>query len=355
MQKYLLILLIIIFSLTLIQCSSETENKKEKEKLDVAVKEFDSTDLQTTNIEVVAEHDNFSLAYNFREGDSFSYRLTTLSHSERSIKTDTTMSNIFDQKIIRIIKFNTISVENDSIAEVKCNVTNISVEADVNDEKMRYQSGSMLDSTEVTRFMEHEGLVNNPFHFRITKYGELLDVFRLDNLTDRYLKLSGIKDSVKIEEKATFKNNILNNLVKPLLSQIFREVPTQQLYIESTWDKVMDPTPVLVFYLQYTNHFKVLDLEMLNNDRIAIINGIATTTVEGETKHTNKGLNYVFQIPVSTASGKVFFNLDKGMIQKSKTKSLLELSYTMEMPSPQGVMKGVSSEIMANDNILELL
>ncbi|MGB5849702.1 MAG: DUF6263 family protein [Ignavibacteriaceae bacterium] len=355
MQKYLLILLIIIFSLTLIQCSSETENKKEKEKLDVAVKEFDSTDLQTTNIEVVAEHDNFSLAYNFREGDSFSYRLTTLSHSERSIKTDTTMSNIFDQKIIRIIKFNTISVENDSIAEVKCNVTNISVEADVNDEKMTYQSGSMLDSTEVTRFMEHEGLVNNPFHFRITKYGELLDVFRLDNLTDRYLKLSGIKDSVKIEEKATFKNNILNNLVKPLLSQIFREVPTQQLYIESTWDKVMDPTPVLVFYLQYTNHFKVSDLEMLNNDRIAIINGIATTTVEGETKHTNKGLNYVFQIPVSTASGKVFFNLDKGMIQKSKTKSLLELSYTMEMPSPQGVMKGVSSEIMANDNILELL
>lgn len=51
------------------------------------------------------------------------------------MKTDTTMSNIFDQKIIRIIKFNTISVENDSIAEVKCNVTNISVEVNVNDER----------------------------------------------------------------------------------------------------------------------------------------------------------------------------------------------------------------------------
>jgi len=355
MQKHGLILLTIIFSLTIIQCSSETENKKEKEKLNVAVKDFDSTDLPTTNIELVSENDNFSLAYNFREGESFSYRLTTLSHSKRIMKTDTTMSNIFDQKIIRIIKFNTISVENDSIAEVKCNITNISVEADVNDEKVTYLSGSVLDSTEVTRFIEHEGLVNNPFHIRITKYGELLDVFRVDNLTDRFLKLSGMKDSVKIEEKATFKNEIMNNLLKPLLSQIFREVPTKLLEIESTWDKVMDPAPVLVFNLQFTNHYKVSDLEMLNNDRIAIISGIVTTTVEGESKHTNKGVNYVFKKPVSTASGKVFFNLDKGMVQKSKTKTLLELSYTIEMSSPQGVMKGTSSEIMANDNILELL
>jgi hypothetical protein len=271
------------------------------------------------------------------------------------MKTDTTMSDIFDQKVIRIIKFNTISVENDSIAEIKCNVASISVEANVNNEKITYQSGSALDSVQAKRFIEHEGLVNNPFYFRITKYGELLDVFKADNVTDRYLELSGMKDSVKIEEKATIKNDIMNNLLKPLLGQIFRELPTQQLEIESTWDKVRDPAPVLVFNLQYTNHYKVSNIEMLNEDRIAIINGLTTTTVEGETRHTNKGVNYVFQKPISEASGKIFFNLDKGMVQKSKTKTLIELSYTMEMPSPQGVMKGVSSEVVANDNILELL
>jgi hypothetical protein len=355
MQKHVLILLTIVFSLIIIQCSSETENKREIEKLDAAVKEFDSTDLKTTNIEVVAENNNFSLAYNFKEGESFSYRLTTLSHSERTMKTDTTMSSLFDQKIIRIIKFNTISVENDSIAEIKCNITNISVEANLNDEKLTYQSGSVLDSIEVIRFIEHEGLVNNPFHFRITKYGELLDVFRVNNLTDRYLELSGMKDSVQIEEKETFKNEILNNFLKPLLAQIFRELPIQQLDVESTWDKVMDPAPVLVFQLQYTNHYRVTKIEMLNNEKIAIINGKTTTSVEGETAHTNKGVDYVFQKPVSNASGKIFFNLDKGIVQKSKTKTFLELSYTMEMHAPQGVMKGVSSEVMANDNILELL
>jgi hypothetical protein len=355
MQKHILILITIIFSLTIIQCSSETENKEEKEKLNRAVKEFDSTDLPTTNIEEITENDNFTLTYNFNEGESFIYRLTTLSHSKRSMKTDSMMSNIFDQKIIRIIKFNIIAVENDSVAEVKCNVTNISAEADVNGEKITYQSGSGLDSAEVQRFIEHEGLVDNPFHFRITKYGELLDVFEVDNVTDRYLELSGMKDSVKIEDKAIFKDEIVNNLLKPLLSQIFRELPAQQLEVESTWDKVMDPAPVLVFQLQYTNHYEVSDIEMLNNDRIAIINEIATTAVEGETRHTNKGVNYVFQSPVSEASGKIFFNLDKGMVQKSKTKTFLEISYTMEMPSPQGVMTGISTELMANDNILELL
>jgi hypothetical protein len=144
-------------------------------------------------------------------------------------------------------------------------------------------------------------------------------------------------------------------LLKPLLGQIFREVPAQQIKVDSTWDKVMDPSPVLVFNVQLTNHYKVTDLEMLNDDRIAIINGTATATVEGENKHTNKGINYMFQTPVSTAHGKIYFNIDKGIIQKSKTKTLLELSYTMEMASPQGVMKGVSSEEVANDNILELL
>jgi len=144
-------------------------------------------------------------------------------------------------------------------------------------------------------------------------------------------------------------------LLKPLLGQIFRELPTQQLEVKSTWDKVMDPTPVFVFQVQYTNHYKVSDLEMLNNDRIAIINGTTTATAEGDAKRTNKGINYVFQKPVSKVSGKIFFNLDKGMVQKSKTKTLLEITYTIEMPSPQGVVKGAATETMATDNILELI
>ena len=179
-------------------------------------------------------------------------------------------------------------------------------------------------------------------------------MFKVDNVTDRYLELSGMKDSVKIEEKAIFKNEIVDNLLNPLLGQIFRELPIQQFEVESTWDKVMIPTPVLVFKLQYTNHYKVSDLETLNNDRIVIINGITITTVEGETKHTKRCIQ-CFSKPVSKASGKIFFNLDKGIVQKSKTKTLLEISYIMEMPSPQGIMTSVSSEIIANDNILELL
>ena len=212
-----------------------------------------------------------------------------------------------------------------------------------------------MDSTKLRKFIENEGLLKNPFHFRITKYGELLDVFNVDNLTDKFLELSGMKDSVKIEEKSTFRNEIVNNLIIPLLGQIFRGLPTQQLEVESTWEKITDPAPVLVFKLQYTKHYKVIDLEMLNKDRIAIINATATTTVEGESKHTNQGVNYTFHQPVSEATGKIFFNLNKGMVQKSKTQTYLEIKYDMEMPSANGILKGNTTELMKNNNILELL
>jgi Family of unknown function (DUF6263) len=355
MKKYLLILLTILFALTVLQCSNDNENKEVKEKLETEVNEFDSTDLPTSNIETPVENNSFSLAYNFDEGESFRYRLTTLSYSERNIKTDTLMSNVFDQKIIRIINFKTVSVENDSIADVECNVTNVKVDADMNGERMTYQSGESMDSSKQRKFIEYEGLINNPFNFKITRYGELLDIYKVENVTDRYLELSGIKDSVKIEEKAVFQNEIIKNLIIPLLVQIFRELPTQNLEVESTWDKVMEPAPVMVYKLQYTNHYKITDLEMLNNDRIAIINGNATTSVEGESKLSNNGINYTFQKPISKASGRIFFNLDKGMVQKSKTKTYLEIKYDMEMPSAQGILKGNSTELMKNDNILELL
>ena len=94
---------------------------------------------------------------------------------------------------------------------------------------------------------------------------------------------------------------------------------------------------------------------MLDDDRIAIINGSVTTTVEGESKKTENGVNYEYQKPVSTANGKIFFNVDKGLIHKSKTQTSLKLSYRMEMPTPQGIMKGSTNETILNSNILELL
>lgn len=82
---------------------------------------------------------------------------------------------------------------------------------------------------------------------------------------------------------------------------------------------------------------------MLNKDRIATITRTSTVPIKGEFKYSGNGLNYVFQTPASIEHGKVFFNINKGMIQKSKTKTMMGLSYTMVKVSLQEVIKDVSS------------
>ena len=55
------------------------------------------------------------------------------------------------------------------------------------------------------------------------------------------------------------------------------------------------------------------------------------------------------------AYGIFYFNIDRGLLQKSKTNSRLEMYYTMEMTTSQGLKKSSSREIITKKNILELL
>ena len=94
---------------------------------------------------------------------------------------------------------------------------------------------------------------------------------------------------------------------------------------------------------------------MLGEEKLAVINGIVETSVEGKQDYTERGVTYRFEKPVSSASGKIYFNLDRGLIQKSRTQTRMETFYKMEMPTPQGTKKGNAKEIITNTNVLELL
>ena len=355
MKNYLLILLTFAIAISFMQCSSDSDKKDKKEKTELAVNEFDSTDLPTSSIDGTESEEQFYLAYKFIEGNTFSYRLTTLSNNKRDIVADTTINNRFEQKIIQIVNFKTVSVEKDSTAELECTITNIQIDGTVNGQKISFKSGEENDEKAIFKFPEYDAMTNNPFHFRITKHGKVLNVFNTDRIINRFLELKNYTDSISTEERIKMQNDLKNNLLRPTLAQILREFPTGEVGIEFDWEEARKPASVMVFKLFYTNHFKVENLEMLDDDRIAIINGSVTTTVEGESKKTENGVNYEYQKPVSTANGKIFFNVDKGLIHKSKTQTSLKLSYRMEMPTPQGIMKGSTNETILNSNILELL
>ena len=351
-MKYVLTLLIlsILISFACQQKKGEEEQKSTEEMTST----FDSSALPTTKVDM-DENQSFLLKYKFKPGESFKYRMTVISQNEQSIEADTSMAAIMDQTIIYILYFKTISLDKDSVAEMQCTFTSVNLKANVNGTEVSYQSGSLIDSTEKVKFAEYEAFLNNPFYIRVGKNGELIEIYKTDKIMNRFLSLRGLTDSLSTQDKVMFKEDMSNRSIKPLLVQILREVPGHQLAKDSTWSYKRESLPVMVFQIGYTNLYKIEKLEMLGDDRIVIIDGVVQTKVTGNQAYSERGINYQFDKPITNASGKIYFNLDKGLIQKSRSQTRMETSYRMEMPTPQGTKKGSAREITSNTNVLELL
>jgi len=331
------------------------DNKKtaEEQSEEINLTQVDSSDLVTTEVE--DEDESFFIRYKFNEGESLNYRLTVISESEQNIEADTSIAQSFKQTIKYAINFQVTELDEDSVAELKCTISAINLDADLNGEKVTYKSGSTLDSLDVIKFAEYEALVNNQFRLRVSSLGEVKDVYRVDKIFNKYLDLRNAQDSLNTEQKDAVKNDLVNAVLKPLMGQIIRVMPGKQMGKDSSWTYSKAAMPMMVFQIQYTNLYTVENLELLDGEKLAVINGTIKTNVTGDPNYSEQGINYVFEKPVSSASGKVYFNLDKGLVQKSKTETRLETAYTMEMPTPQGLMKGSTKEVIINKNILELL
>ncbi len=348
------LLLITTLFLILIAACQQKKSEDEQKLSEEITSTFDSSSLPTTEI-TDDENQTFSLTYQFKPGESFKYRMTVISQNEQYIEADSSMTAKVEQTIIYLIDFKILSLDEGGIAELQCTFSSINLKASANNQEVSYQSGSDIDSTEKIKFAEYESFVNIPFNIRVSKNGELKDIFKLDKILDRFLSLRGLTDSVKTEDKVTIKDQISNGSIKPLIAQMLREVPKHKMAVDSTWSYKRESMPVMVFQIKYKNIYKVAKLEMLGNEKIALVNGIVEAIVEGNQDYSEHGINYRFEKPISTASGKIYFNLDKGLIQKSRTQTHLETSYTMEMTTPQGTKKGKARETVSNTNILELL
>jgi hypothetical protein len=349
MYKYTLIIL----ALTIFLFGCDSKKTAEEITDEINLTQVDSSDLVTTEVEDQDEF--FYFRYKFDEGESINYRLTVISESQQNIVADTSITQSFNQTIKYAINFQVIDLDEDSIAELKCTISAVNLDASLNGEQISYKSGSTVDSLDVLKFAEYESLVNNQFRLRVNPFGEVADVYRVDKIFNKYLELRNMQDSLSAEQKDAVKNDMLNAVLKPLMGQIFRVMPAKQMGKDSSWTYTKAAIPMMVFQVEYNNLYKVDNLELLDGDKLAVINGTMITNISGDPNYSEQGISYVFEKPVSSAGGKVYFNLDKGLVQKSKTETKLETAYTMEMPSPQGLMKGSTKEVIINKNILELL
>jgi hypothetical protein len=348
--------LIIIISFLFIAVACNNKKETEEKSTEKLGSTFDSTSLQTSELNEEGTGDQlFLMNYNFKPNETLKYRMTVFSQNEQHMEADTIMDSYFEQTMIYLINFKTISIDEDEIIELQCNVTSINLVARGMGKEITYQSGTKLDSLDQQQFAEHESFVNNPFNIRVDRYGELIEIYKTDKILNSYLTLRGLQDSVKTEDKAVLKQDLSERVIKPLIAQIIREVPRHKMAKDSTWSYQRESIPILTYNIDYKNLYKIGKLGMFKDQKVAIIDGTVESKVSGESTYTEGSVTYQFQKPISSASGKIYFNLDRGLIQKSRTETRMETSYTVEMPTPQGIQKGNTREIITNVNVLELL
>ena len=313
---------------------------------------YDSTDIKAQVLDNSSFKD-LELRYKLEKGKKYTYRLTTISDEKQTISADTLIKQDVIQTLAYIVSVEVKDVEPDNVMELSFVFESIKLDATANGQKYSYISGKKLDSLDQQRYLEYEAMLNNPFSIRMSPTGEILDVYKTDRIANKVLEMRGVKDSVSAEEKKLFQQDIVNGALKPLIAQVFRSMPSNKVSIDSSWSIKQPLVNLQVFQLDNTHNFQLKQFEKYNDDNLAVINAGLTSKfiISPEAKRNNidvKNPNY-------TAEGKIYFNLTKGLIQKSKTRTALNVEISMTLPRKNGPQKMIRKQSSKNINILELL
>ncbi len=339
-MKYLTILFTAF--LFFVGCGDNSKNEPVTDKTGQNEYSFDSTALKTET--VGNPNQSFFLRYKFKKGEKVRYRVTSIMENKQHIVADTVMDQNVKQTVVYLLDIEPVDVDVDSVTEVKMTIKSIKVSATANQEAFAFETSTTKDTAEIKKFAEYAALANNPFSLRLSKVGEVLEVFRADKIVNQYLQIKGYADSLTAENKVVVRNQIIATGLKPVLTQIFRELPQKKVAKDSVWSFAQPSSRLLVFQLDATTIYKITSLQKLNDDMIAVFDASLKTKVEGKTKFSERGVDYDFKKPVTTASGTVYFDVSNGMILKSKTDISIAMSNTMEMNSPKGKLKGSQTE-----------
>jgi hypothetical protein len=349
-MKY--ILYTIIFISLLIGCGEKDKETAIKEQKDKYA--FDTTDIKT--VPVKETNQDYRLNYNLEKNKTYNYRISVLStNKQKFIVPDTTLSQTLNQTSVYLAGFNLENIDKDSTLEIGCNISSIKLNISSDQNSASYESGVTPDSLIKQNFAEYDALINNEFSIRISKYGEISEIFRVDNIVNKYLNTKGIADSVSATQKDQMRMGIIEGLLKPLVIQVFRQFPKKPVAVDSTWSFSQPPTSIIIFQSQNTTTYKLTNLEKTGDEKLAIIKAGLITKITGKNTMTDKGIVYEFKKPVTDASGKIYFNLSRGVIQKSKTSLKIHLSFSMETQTPKGKQKGNREEETNTTNVVELL
>lgn len=339
MKHYLLIFALFML---LLSCSDEK-------------KSTDKKTIKKSSEENIVKGEMKSLLYNYQKGQTFKYKLNTITSNSQTIKADTTITASMLQDANYVINFKVIDVDKNNIATISLTPVSIYVKSIINGQKAIYDSRIIYSNRERAMFADYEALKNKPFKVKVTNNGEVTEIFDVDKIINQIFVLQGIQDSVTAEQKKMFKQNYIFSGLAPIVEQLFRNVTKDKVGINSHWEQKY-PSTFGAFNITNTATYKVLEFKKENEDSIAKISANLSISWTGSNTATEQGVTYTFSNPDVSGNGEIFYNLSKHLVEHSKTKIISVVELKMSSPETQNKVKEISKkERMEITNILELL
>lgn len=274
-------------------------------------------------------NDGVNLLYDLNKGTTLKYKMHNYNKSQQSIIADSTMSQSMVQEIeyFFTVKIKDKEESGNLTIDFVCDQIKAKGESSLG-EKLNYDSKNPpADSLERKKYMNFDVIVGADFSARISSTGEIIDIFKTDKILDKII--SGAPQQPTSTEKAQLRNDIQQAVLKPLIQQIFKNTTDKKMNIDSSWT-LNYPSQISVFEMDNSAQYKLKNFYEKDDSRIAEIDAALTVKAKGKTEFSESGVNYNFEKPKTSGSGKLFFDLDRNCIKRAESNVSFELALKMK-------------------------
>ncbi|MCK6604932.1 MAG: hypothetical protein HUU43_09145 [Ignavibacteriaceae bacterium] len=295
----------------------------------------DTSDFNFSGYEQVKDEGEFGLTYKFEKGTKRTYRFLSQTVDTSALFADTTLYRITTDKRTYVLTAEVKEVDADGTGELEFVITGVSYELKMKegdrDTSIVFNSTMKVDSSERMKYFEFLSLVDAPFSAKINKNGKIIEVFRADKIANKMIEMSGMKDSISTDEKISYVGQVSEQILKPFLGQVTREMYEKPVKLNFKWEQPRPPVNNQTLAMENTFIFTVANRYKKSDDNLVLVDAGVTTKVAVNPALKAQGID--MQTPIFKGWGSIVFNQSGGHIQKSKTKTLLVMDYSAQAPA----------------------
>lgn len=337
-MKKLLVLFLLVF---IAACGSKEGSNSGSDSTNVADKFTETIDEPVV------------LKYNYKVGQKFAYRLTTISESKQKIEADTTITTDVDQTVKYEIGLTVNKVDTTGNSELSVVVNAVSLKSSLNGDITQYDSKVSPNLGVDNSIIDYRVLLNKPFVIELSKTGEVTNITNVTKILDAFILHQFPGQPINPEQKKEIEARMNNGIIMPITQQLFKVLPNKEVNKDSVWTRNY-VSPFAVFQTDNTVTFKVVGF---NKDETSVkidMNLVSIPT--GNTDATENGVNYKFEKPKVSGTGSIDFNYEKSMINKSSTETNISIKMSMEGKTADNKTSIVKrNDSTKNINIVEIL